>query len=449
MKIIIAGAGRVGTHLAKLFARENHNIIVLDENPEKLSALQINYDLMVKVMSPTSIAGLKEIGVSHCDLFIGVTPDEDLNINCCMMAGKLGAKRTVARVDSVEYLGKESQAYFEDMGISSMFIPEMVAAKEIVSSVERSWARMWWEPDGTGGNLALIGVKVRKNCQILNVPLKDLNQKEAAYHIVAIKRGSETLIPHGDDIIRPYDLVYFMTDKRNQDFIRSICGKDDYTDVEDVIIMGGGTTAVFTAQMLPGNMNIKIIEQDINRCYELNKQITNSNVMVIHGDGRDLSLMREENLDDTDAFIALTPNSEINIISCLTAKKMGVNKTVAMLDNLNFLSMAESLDIGTLINKQAISASNIYRMILKADVSNVKSLMVANADVAEFTAASGSKITKKLIKDQKLPASANLGGLIRNGKGYLINGNTQVIEGDKVVAVCIDKGLKELSALFD
>ena len=159
--------------------------------------------------------------------------------------------------------------------------------------------------------------------------------------------------------------------------------------------------------------------------------------------------MREENLDDTDAFIALTPNSEINIISCLTAKKMGVNKTVAMLDNLNFLSMAESLDIGTLINKQAISASNIYRMILKADVSNVKSLMVANADVAEFTAASGSKITKKLIKDQKLPTSANLGGLIRNGKGYLINGNTQVIEGDKVVAVCIDKGLKELSALFD
>ena len=449
MKIIIAGAGRVGTHLAKLFARENHNIIVLDENPEKLSTLQINYDLMVKVMSPTSIAGLKEIGVSHCDLFIGVTPDEDLNINCCMMAGKLGAKRTVARVDSVEYLGKESQAYFKDMGISSMFIPEMVAAKEIVSSVERSWARMWWEPDGTGGNLALIGVKVRKNCQILNVPLKDLPAQVATYHIVAIKRGSDTLIPHGDDIIRPYDLVYFMTDKRNQDFIRSICGKDDYTDVEDVIIMGGGTTAVFTAQMLPGNMNIKIIEQDINRCYELNKQITNSNVMVIHGDGRDLSLMREENLDDTDAFIALTPNSEINIISCLTAKKMGVNKTVAMLDNLNFLSMAESLDIGTLINKQAISASNIYRMILKADVSNVKSLMVANADVAEFTAASGSKITKKLIKDQKLPASANLGGLIRNGKGYLINGNTQVIEGDKVVAVCIDKGLKELSALFD
>ena len=449
MKIIIAGAGRVGTHLAKLFARENHNIIVLDENPEKLSTLQINYDLMVKVMSPTSIAGLKEIGVSHCDLFIGVTPDEDLNINCCMMAGKLGAKRTVARVDSVEYLGKESQAYFKDMGISSMFIPEMVAAKEIVSSVERSWARMWWEPDGTGGNLALIGVKVRKNCQILNVPLKDLPAQVATYHIVAIKRGSDTLIPHGDDIIRPYDLVYFMTDKRNQDFIRSICGKDDYTDVEDVIIMGGGTTAVFTAQMLPGNMNIKIIEQDINRCYELNKQITNSNVMVIHGDGRDLSLMREENLDDTDAFIALTPNSEINIISCLTAKKMGVNKTVAMLDNLNFLSMAESLDIGTLINKQAISASNIYRMILKADVSNVKSLMVANADVAEFTAASGSKITKKLIKDQKLPTSANLGGLIRNGKGYLINGNTQVIEGDKVVAVCIDKGLKELSALFD
>ena len=449
MKIIIAGAGRVGTHLAKLFARENHNIIVLDENPEKLNMLQVNYDLMVKVMSPTSITGLKEIGVAHCDLFIGVTPDEDLNINCCMMAGRLGAKRTVARVDSVEYLSKESQEYFKEMGISSMFIPEMVAAKEIVSSVERSWARMWWEPDNGEGNLALIGVKVRQDCQILNIPLKNLTQKDATYHVVAIKRGSDTLIPHAEDTIMPFDLVYFMTDKRNQDFIRQICGKNNYTKVEDVIIMGGGTTAVFTAQLLPGNMNIKIIEQDINRCYELNKQITSSNVMVIHGDGRDLSMLREENVDDTDAFIALTPNSEINIISCLTAKKMGVNKTVAMLDNINFIPMAESLDIGTLINKQPISASNIYRMIHKADVSNVKSLMVANADVAEFTAAPGSKITKKLIKDLKLPSTATLGGLIRNGKGQLINGMTQVNEGDKVVAICIDNGMKALAAYFD
>ena len=447
MKIIIAGAGRVGTHLAKLFARENHNIIVLDQIPERLNALSVNYDLMVKVMSPTSIAGLKEIGVNHCDLFIGVTPDKNLNLNCCMMAGRLGAKQTVARVDSVEYLSKESQDYFHEMGISSMFIPEMVAAKEIVSSVERSWARMWWEPDG--GDLALIGVKVRRNCQILNIPLKDLPNQNPAYHIVAIKRGSETLIPHGTDTVKPYDIVYFMTDKKNQDYIRNICGKEQYTTVEDIIIMGGGTTAVYTAQMLPSHMNVKIVEQDINRCYQLNKLITSDNVMVIHGDGRDLALMKEENLDNTDAFIALTPNSEINIISCLTAKKMGVNKTVAMLDNLNFLSMAESLDIGTLINKQAISASNIYRMLLNADVSNVKSLMVANADVAEFTAAPGSKITKKLIKDMKLPSTTNLGGLIRNGKSQLINGMTQVREGDKVVAICIDNGLKSLAALFD
>lgn len=449
MKIIIAGAGRVGTHLAKLFARENHNIIVLDQNPDKLNALQLNYDLMVKVMSPTSIAGLKEIGVSHCDLFIGVTPDEDLNINCCMMAGKLGARRTVARVDSVEYLGKQSQEYFKEMGINAMFIPEMVAAQEIVSSVERSWARMWWEPDGGEGNLALIGVKVRENCKILNTLLKNLPNQNNAFHIVAIKRSGETIIPHGDDIICPYDLVFFMADKRNQDLVRNICGKADYSNVEDVMIMGGGTTAVFTAKMLPSHMKVKIIEHDLNRCHELNTQIAKSNVMIVHGDGRDLSLMLEENVDDTDAFIALTPNSEINIISCLTAKKLGVNKTVAMLDNINFISMAESLDIGTLINKQAISASNIYRMILKADVSNVKSLMVANADVAELTAANNSRITKKLIKDLKLPANATLGGLIRKGKGQLINGMTQVQEGDKVVAICVDNGLKTLAAFFD
>jgi len=447
MKIIIAGAGRVGRHLAKLFAREKHNIVVLDETPERLNDLSANYDLMTKTMSPASIAGLKEIGISHCDLFIGVTPYEDLNINACIIASKLGAKRTVARVDNIEYLSKTTKEFYKEMGISSMFIPEMVAAKEIADAVVRNWTRMWWEPEG--GSLALMGVKIRNNSHITNIPLKDLPNQDPAYHIVAIKRDSETIIPHGNDCIKPFDIVYIMTDKKNSDYIRKICGKEQYTDVEDVIIMGGGNTALYTARLLPSRMNIKIVEQDRERCYELNDLLPNDNVMVINGDGRDMALMKEESIEDTDALIALTPNSEINIISCLTAKKLGVHKTVAMLDDLNFIAMAEGLDIGTLINKQAISASNIYHMILKADVSNVKSLMVANADVAEFTASEGSKITKKLIKDVKVPATATLGGIIRDGKSMLVNGMTQVMPGDKVLAVYIENDLKPLAALFD
>lgn len=447
MKIIIAGAHRVGSHLAKLFAREKHDIIVIDSDLERLKALTSNYDLLGLAFSPNSIQGLKQAGVGHCDLFVGVTPDENLNITCCMIAHNLGAKRTVARVDSAEFTEPSAKEYFKSLGIDSVFIPEMVAAKEIVSTMRHSWIRMWWEPEG--GDLALIGVKVRKNCSILNIPLKDLPNNDPAYHIVAIKRGDETIIPHGMDMIQSFDIVYFMVEKKNLDYIRAICGKDHYNDIRDIIIMGGGTTALYTAQLLPTNLHIKIIEEDIERCHELNRLIAHENVLVIHGDGRDLSLMTEENLDDADAFIALTPNSEINIISCLTAKKHGVNKTVAMLDNLDFLPMAESLDIGTLINKQSISASSIYKMILKADIDNVKSLMVANADVAEFTAAPDSKITRKLIKDLRLPLTATLGGLIRDGKGMLINGMTQVQPGDKVVAIVIDNDLKPLSSLFD
>ncbi len=447
MKIIIAGAGRVGTHLAKLFAREKHNIAVIDSDADRLTVLTSNYDLMGVTMSPTSIKRLREIGVDGCDLFIGVTPDENLNINSCMIASKLGAKRTVARIDSLEFQDKQSEEYFKSIGINSMFIPEMVAAKEIVASVKRSWTRMWWEPDG--GDLALIGVKIRQGCSILNIPLKDLPTRQPPYHIVAIKREGETIIPHGMDCLKPLDLAYFMTDKKNQSYIQHICDKDSYKEVHDVIIMGGGTTAVYTADLLPDNINVKIVEKDLRRCNEINALLKKKkNRLVIHGDGRDLSLMQEENLSDTDAFIALTPNSEINIISCLTARKNGVKKTVAILDNLNFLSMAESLDIGTLINKQAISASKIYHMLQKADINNVKSLMVANADVAEFTAAPGSRITKKLIKDQRIPLTANLGGLIRNGKSMPINGMTQVLPGDKVVAVYIDNDLKPLAALF-
>ncbi len=220
MKIIIAGAGLVGTHLAKLFARERHDIVVLDKNTDNLNALMANYDLMCKVMSPTSIRGLKEVGVSHCDLFIGVNPDENLNINCCMVAHSLGAKRTVARVDNIEYLDKSYNDFFKSIGIDSVFIPELVAAKEIASSLRRCWARMWWEPEG--GNLVLVGVKVRNSCKILNTALKDLPNQDPSYHIVAIKRGTDTIIPHGMDVVKPYDLVYFMTYKEHLDYIRQL-----------------------------------------------------------------------------------------------------------------------------------------------------------------------------------------------------------------------------------
>lgn len=447
MKIIIAGAGAVGTHLAKLLSREKHDITVIDPDPDRLTPLDNKFDVLTKAVSPISIDGLRSVDVDKTDLFIGVTPEETVNITSCMIASKMGVRKTVARVNHYEYLEKKNQELFNEIGIHSLILPEMIAAQEIASSVGRSWIRQWWEVENS--DLIMMGIKVRSNSRILNIPLKDLGGPDSPYHIVAIKRADETIIPHGNDMVLAYDLVFFMTTRKYIPYIREIAGKEDYPDVKNVVIMGGGMTSLFTAKLLPDYMKVKIIEKDEQRCHELFEQLDKSNVMIIHGDGRDLSLLQDENIPQCEAFIALTPNAETNILSCVTAKRMNIRKTVAMLDNMSFVGMAESLDIGTLINKQNIAAGYIYRMMLKADVTNVKNLMVANADVAEFIVPENARITHKPIKDiRNLPSGSTLGGLVRGGQSQLINGNTVIQPGDRVLAFCIDNDLKKLSEFF-
>ena len=446
MKIIIAGAGAVGTHLAKLLSREKQDIILMDDNEEKLSTLNSNFDLMTATASPTSIKGLKEVGVREADLFIAVTPDESRNMTACMLANNLGAQKTVARIDNYEYLLPKNKEFFQKLGVDSLIYPEMLAAKEIVCSIRMSWVRQWWE--FCGGALILIGTKIREKAEILDIPLHKLGGPELPYHVVAIKRGSETLIPRGDDTIKLHDIVYFTTIRKYVPYIRKIAGKEDYADVRNVMIMGGSRIAVRTAQYVPDYMQVKIVDNDLNRCNRLT-ELLDDRTMIINGDGRDMDLLVEEGLKNTEAFVALTGNSETNILACLAAKRMGVSKTVAEVENIDYIGMAESLDIGTVINKKMIAASHIYQMMLDADVSNVKCLTFANADVAEFTVKAGSKITKHPVKDLGLPKGTTIGGLIRQGEGVVVMGNTLIQPGDHVVVFCLNMMIKKIEKYFN
>ena len=446
MKIIISGAFAIGTYLAKLLSRNNEDITLIDENTERLSKISSDYDLLTYEGYPGSVATLKGAGIEHADLYISVTPDEALNLNTCMIAKALGAKKTVAKVDNPEYITEESQEFFEGLGVSSLIYPEMLAAKDINNGLKMSWVRQRW--DVHEGALVMLGIKVRETCEILNRPLKEISGPEDPYHIVAIKRGDETIIPGGNDEVKLYDLVYFMTTKNYIPYIRKIVGKEHYVDVKNVMIMGGGATAVRAIKTMPEYMDTKVIEINEDRCEFLNEKL-DDNVLIIHGDGRDISLLKEEGIRNTQAFVALTGNAETNILACLTAKRLGVRKTVAMVENTDYVSMAESLDIGTIINKKAIAASHIYRMMLDADVMNVRFLMTANADVAEFCPKAGSKVTTRPVKDLKLPQGVTIGGLVRNNIGMLVSGNTQIQEGDYVMVFCHNTNMKTIGKFFN
>uniref|UniRef100_A0AB33J2C4 Trk system potassium uptake protein TrkA n=2 Tax=unclassified Prevotella TaxID=2638335 RepID=A0AB33J2C4_9BACT len=447
MKIIIAGAYAIGTYLAKLLSRNNQDIILMDEDLEKLEKIGSDYDLMTLNESCTSIRALKDAGASSADLFIAVTDDENQNVTGCMLAKALGTKKTVAKVDNDEYVEPDLKSFFEGLGISSIIYPEMLAAQDINNGLKMSWVRQRW--DVHGGALVMLGIKLRESCEVLNKPLKDICGPTDPYHVVAIKRDDETIIPSGNDVLKLYDMAYFMTTKQYIPYVRKVVGKEHYVDVKDVMVMGGGRTAVRAVKTMPEYMNAKIIEVDESRCEKLNDLLNNDRTLVINGDGRDIPLLQDEGIRSTQAFVALTGNAETNILACLTAKRMGVRKTVAMVENIDYVRMAESLDIGTIINKQAIAASHIYQMMLDANVHNVRFLMTANADVAEFIPQEGSKVTRKPVKDLGLPNGVTIGGLVRKGVGILVSGNTMIEAGDSVMVFCHNVNMKKIENLFN
>ena len=445
MRIIIAGAGAVGTHLAKMLSDERHDIVLMDPVEERLTTLESNFDLMTMEARPTSISSLKEAGVADADLFVAVTPEESINLTSCILAHSLGAKKTVARIDNYEYLQPKNKEFFKNLGVDSLIYPEMLAAKEIADGLHLSWIRQWWEFNG--GALVMLGVKLRENAQILNTPIYQI-PKEQPYHIVTIKRLGETIIPSGSDELKAGDIVYFMTSKRALPYIRKITGKEEHSTIHNVMIMGGSRIAMRATQLVSDAMSVKVIDNDINRCHWL-ADLVDDNVMIINGDGRDYELLEEEGISKVDAFVALTDNSETNILACLSAKRMGVFKTIAEVENIDYISMAESLDIGAVINKKKIAASYIYQLLLDADVENVKCLTFANADVAEFIVKEGARVTRSLVKDLTLPKGVTIGGLVRGDEGILVTGFTQIQPGDHVVVFCLSSMIKRVEKFFN
>lgn len=444
MRIVIAGAGAVGTHLAKMLSVESENVVLLDESEEKLVKMESLFDLKAIVGDPTKISALQNAGVDDADLFVAVTPDESRNITACVLAHYLGAKKTIARIDNYEYLLPKNKEHFRSLGVDSLIYPEQLAAEEIATSIKYSWMRQMLEFGD--GALVMLGIKMRSNATILDIPFKELS-RDIPYHIVAIQRGDETIIPRGNDVIKAEDLVCFMTTRDQIPYIRSICGKEEFTEVKSIIMMGGSRIAVRTTRLIPDSISIKIIESDLKRCHKL-LELVDERVMIINGDARDPELLRSEGIDNTDAFIALSDNSESNILACVAAKRAGVYRTVSEVENIDYISMAESMDIGSVINKKKLAASTIFQMMLKTDVLSVKCLTFIQAVVAEFPVNENTYITKKPVKDLGLPSGANIGGLIRNGEGMHVTGNTMIQPGDHVVVFCREHVLKKLEKFF-
>ena len=451
MKIVIAGAGEVGSHLAKMLSNESNEITVIDSNSSRLEALRSNTDVVTVEGNPSAIHTLQEAGVSHADLFIAVNPSEsqDVNVVSAMLAKKLGSKKATARINNEEYLSYENKYLFTEMGIDLMFYPEKIAAGEIADLLKRTASSDSLE--FARGKLHMAVFKLEDDSSLIGMNMVEFSKLAASeglkFRVVAISRKNETLIPRYDTKFKYHDLVFIISKREGMDMLLKYVGKHNI-EVNNLMILGGSPTGEILAKQLSKQLDsIKLIEKNKEKCLELSDKLPD-NVIVVNGDGRNSDMLLEESIRDYDAFVAVTNSTETNILACVAAKGFGVQRTIAEVENLEYIKLAESMGVDAVINKKLITASRIFKFTLSDKVRFIKYMSGTNAEVLEYIVAPGTKITKAPLKEITFPTNAIIGGVIRGNDSYIAVGDTQIEAYDRVAVFALPEAVKEVDKFF-
>jgi trk system potassium uptake protein TrkA len=448
MKIIIAGAGEVGFHLAKLLSFESQEIILIDLDKERLNYAETHLDIKVVSGDITSVSVLKSSNISNADLFISVTSSETSNITSCVLAKQLGAKKTIARISNTEFIQNKSELEFEKLGIDELISPESLAASEIELLMSQSVFNDSYEFEN--GALTMLGLTLSEEAEIINKTVKLAAEFLPDIHFIPIaiqRKGSRaTVIPRGDTVFLKGDRVVFITSKGGDEELCNLTGRQK-TQIKNIMILGGGQIGSTSAEELTNSgFNIKIVEKSKERAIDLADQL--SDALVINGDGRNIELLEEENFSNMDALISVTGNSETNIMSCLVAKSKGVKKTIALVENMDYFALSHSIGVDTLINKKLLAANSIFRYIRKGEVVAMTKLVNMDAELLEFVVNDASKVCGLHIKNIDFPRSAIIGGVIRENEGYIALGDFKIQAGDRVVVCCMPQSIKKVESLF-
>ncbi len=444
MNILIAGDSEIGIHLARLLYDENHNITLF--YPEgQVNMVSQNLDVMTYSGDPTSIADLKRANIKRADLFISVFLSGRINLLACILGKNLGAKRCIAKVNETEYSIGESRDMYKNLGVDFIVCPEKIASKEITNLIVNTAATEIF--NFTNQQLSLMLIRLSQDALVLGKSLNQiaLENEELDFRAVALHRKSKTVIPRGDDVFEKNDLAYVVTKPEGINHLLRLGGKASFS-INNIMIFGGGAIGSLTAKNLEKDYKLKLIEIDPGRSSVLADELRNT--MIINGDAHDVALLERENIQAMDAVIAVTSNSETNILTCLLAKKYGVRKTIALVENINFIEISQNIGIDTIINKKLATASYIIRFTMKAEVISTKCLNGIDAEIFEFLAKANSPITRKPISKLKFPHAAIIGGIIRDNRGIIATGDLQIQAGDHVVVFTMPEAFDAVDRMF-
>lgn len=445
MKILIAGAGEVGSHLVKMLSNEYHDITIIDDDEKRLDELVAVSDVLTIVGDVTSFDSLVKGDVQRCDLFMAVGPEENTNILSAVIAKQLGAKKAIARIDNDEYLRPNNKEVFINMGIDYLFYPEKVAAQEVITLLGHSSTSEF--VDFSGGKLSLVVFRLDGSSPLIDKTLIEItrDRENLEYRTVAISRGGQTIIPRGEDTFKEGDTVYVISGKNSVKEVMEFSGKPNI-EVKNLMILGGSRIGRRIARELQNEINIKLVDYNPEKAYKLAEMLDKT--LIIAEDGRKSEVMIEEGLDKMDAFVALTGRSETNILAAMLAQRMGVKKVIAEVENINYITLAESIGIDTIINKKLITASSIFRFTMNTDVQAIKCLNGCDAEVLEFIVKPGSPATKGKIKHINFPREAIVGGIVRGDKAMIAVGNAEIKAYDRVVVFALPSAIGKVGAFF-
>ncbi|OHX67141.1 Trk system potassium transporter TrkA [Flammeovirga pacifica] len=446
MKIIIAGAGDVGFHLGKLLAHEDHDITLIDTNVDSLNHAANHIDVATVKGSSTSFAVLEEANVDKSDMLISVTSSEETNLITAMVAKRLGAKRTIARITNSEYLHSRDILDMRRMGVDEMISPQLLATKEIKRLLKEAAITDTFEFEK--GLLSLIGITIDSEKPLVGKTLEETTylNKDFKFLTVAILRNDETIIPRGHTKFELGDHVYYIAKPDGVESVIRLTGKKLGKKIKRLIILGGSKVGFYAARSLSFKYNVVLIEKNKEKAFQLAEELPNT--LVIHGDGRNVDLLEEEGIDSADAFIAVTGDSETNIITSLVAKKHGVDKTIALVENMDYIHLSQNMGVDTLINKKLIAASFIFRYIRRGEIISLTNVHGVDAEVLEFVVNENSPVTEKVLKDLGFPKSAIIGGAIRKGKAYIPKGDFQFEPYDRAVVLTRPECISKVEAFF-
>ena len=445
MKIIIAGAGDLGSHLAKLLSSEFHDIYLLDLNEERLNTISSQIDVFTIAGDAKSVEIMEQKLISSCDLLIAVTSIEETNMLICILGKKLGAKRTIARINDVNIIKENKEHFYNELGIDTLISPTYLATLEIQRLVNQSAFTDDIEFDN--GKLTVFGISLSENSNLINKTVResaDLNPN-LSFKPLALHRDDLTLIVNGETVLKENDIVYFISLKDSIPSIIKLCGKNNFK-IKDVMIIGGSRIGINTAELLENDFRVTLVEKNKATC----EQIANTlkKTLIINIDGHDVKMLEKEGLTEIDALISVTADSEMNIMTSLVGKSHGIKKTIARIENFDYINLSQSIGIDTLINKKIIAADNIFKFVRKGNVSLVANLHGTDAEIIEFVVKDGSKITKCPINKLNFPNSSKIAGVIRNGIPIIPFGDFHLKENDKTIVFSLTESIQKIEKFF-